>query len=151
MWEAIMAYNPAFNAYKKTGVQTASQGKLVVMLYDEAVKQLNLALGNFDSENKVPPKNIEKLNNNILKAQEIITELMVSLDMSNGGSEIARNLLSLYTYFNSELLDANINRNKDKVEFVRSMMDELRGAWIQAEKTTSTPVADLQHSVSISG
>ncbi|NLM00033.1 MAG: flagellar export chaperone FliS [Treponema sp.] len=145
-----MAYNQAFNAYKKTGVQTASRGKLVVMLYDEAVKQLTFALSNFVN-NKVPPKNIEKLNANILKSQEIITELMVSLDMTNGGSEIAKNLLSLYTYFNSELLDANINHNKDKISFVLSMMDELRGAWIQAEKTTSTPVADMQHSINISG
>lgn len=146
-----MAYNQAYNIYKKTGVQTASRGKLVVMLYDEAVKQLNLALSHFNNDKKIAAKDIDKLNTNILKTQEIITELMVSLDMSNEGSEIAKNLLALYTFFNSELLDANINQNIDKITFVRNMMDELRGAWVQAEKTTTTPISDLQHSVSISG
>lgn len=146
-----MSYNQALNAYKQTGVRTASRGKLVVMLYDEAVKQLNLALAQFNNEGKVPPSKIEKLNASVLKTQEIITELMVSLDMTDGGTEIAKNLLSLYTYFNQELLDANINQNKEKITFVHNMMDELRNAWTQAERRTQTPVADLQPVVSING
>jgi flagellar protein FliS len=146
-----MAYNMAYSAYKKTGVQTASRGKLVVMLYDEAVRQLGIAESFFEADGKVKPRNMDKLNAAILKTQEIITELIVSLDMTNGGNEIARNLLSLYNYFNRELFDANITQNKEKLSFVRSMMNELRGAWAQAERTTQTPVADLDHAVSING
>ena len=54
------------------------------MLYDEAVKQLSLAVSRFAGETKVEPSNIDKLNAHILKTQEIITELMV-LNMNEGG------------------------------------------------------------------
>ncbi len=127
-----MAYNQAYNAYKTTSVKTASQGKLVVMLYDEAIKQLTYSITFLDNERKILPTNIDKFNAAILKAQEIITELTVSLNMTEGG-EIAQNLLNLYTYFNQELLDANLNRNKEKLQFVLNMMSELRSAWAEIE------------------
>ena len=47
-----MAYNAAFNAYKQTGVKTATQGKLLIMLYDEAIKQLGSALSWFNKDEK---------------------------------------------------------------------------------------------------
>ena len=55
-----MAYNNPYSAYTQTGVKTATQGKLVVMLYNEAVKQLNSAINWFNSEGKVDPCHIEK-------------------------------------------------------------------------------------------
>ena len=36
--------NP-LNAYRETKIKTASQGRLIVMLYDEAIKQLDIAIG----------------------------------------------------------------------------------------------------------
>ena len=147
-----MAYNPAFSAYKSTGIKTATQGKLVVMLYDEAIKQLKMALNFFDSENNVEAKNIEQLNKNIQKAQEVITELMVSLDLNNEEAhEIAQNLLSLYVFFNKELMDATLNRDKSKIEFVCKMMSELRESWAQAEVMTHTHISQAGPSVSING
>lgn len=145
-----MAYNQAFSAYKQTGVKTATQGKLVVMLYDEAVRQLNFAIKWFNSEGKIDAAHIEKLNANILKTQEIITELMVSLDL-NSGLEIAQNLLALYVFFNKELMDANINLNKDKIVSVCSMMSDLRDSWVQAESRTATHASDLRPAISING
>ena len=70
-----MAYNQAYNAYKTTNVKTASQGRLVVLLYEEAVRQLSLASSLYSADKKLPVNNIEKFGNAILKAQEIITEL----------------------------------------------------------------------------
>lgn len=145
-----MAYNNPYSAYKQTGVKTATQGKLVVMLYNEAVKQLNNAINWFSPEGKVDPSNIEKLNANILKAQEIITELMVSLDMTSG-EEIAKNLLALYVFFNKELMNANMTLNKEKIQSVCKMMSELRDSWVQAEATTTTSVSDLSPAISITG
>lgn len=145
-----MAYNNPYAAYKQTGVKTATQGKLVVMLYNEAVKQLNSAINWFNSAGKVDPCHIEKLNKNILKAQEIITELMVSLDMSTG-EEIAQNLLSLYVYFNKELMNANMTLNKEKIQSVCKMMSDLRDSWVQAEATTATSVSDLSPAINITG
>lgn len=134
-----MSYTNAYTAYKQTGVKTASQGKLIVMLYEEAVRQLGTAISLFGSDDKVEPGNIEKLNNCIIKTQEILTELMISLDMDKGG-EIAKNLMALYVFFNKELLDANVNRKKEKIESVHRMMDELTKAWITAVESTA-PVA----------
>src|SRR5574344_3005080 len=90
-----MGYNQAYNAYKSTNVRTASQGHLVVLLYEEAVRQLSAASALFEQDGSVKASNIEKYNNCLQKAQAIITELQVSLDMEKGG-EIAKNLMSLY-------------------------------------------------------
>ena len=70
-----MAYNNPYSAYTQTGVKTATQGKLVVMLYNEAVKQLNSAINWFNSEGKVDPCHIEKLNSNILRSSNYSNSL----------------------------------------------------------------------------
>ena len=85
-----------------------------------------------------------------MKAQEIITELMVSLDMSSG-EEIAQNLLSLYVFFNKELMNANMTLNKEKIKSVCQMMSDLRDSWVQAESTTTTSVSSLSPAISITG
>ena len=59
-----MGFNQAYNAYQKTSVTTASQGRLVVLLYEAAVKNLKLAIGLLDSDDKLKPGNIENFNNN---------------------------------------------------------------------------------------
>ena len=147
-----MAYNPAFSADKTTGVKTATQGKLIVMLYDEAIKQLKTASSLYREDGHVEASNIERMSKCVQKAQEIITELMASLKMdAEGGKEIAENLLSLYLYFNKELMNAMINKDKSKIDFVCKMMNELRGAWAQAETMTTTHPSDLGPSVSIRG
>lgn len=137
-----MAYPNALSAYRETRIRTASQGQLIVMLYDEAVKQLDLALEilALETNGKKDPARIEKLNAAVVKAQEIITELMASLDFDQGG-EIARNLFSLYNWFNRELLQANIAHDADRIKSVRSMMDELRGAWHEVVAKTSAEAA----------
>jgi hypothetical protein len=83
-----LAYSNALSAYRETRIRTASQGQLIVMLYDEAVKQLDIALEMIASA-KRKPNSIEKINKAVVKTQEIITELMASLDFEVGG-EIAR-------------------------------------------------------------
>jgi Flagellin-specific chaperone FliS len=112
------------------------------MLYDEAIKQIGAAVSLFDENFSKDPSRIEPANRHILKSQEIITELMASLDMEAGG-DISRNLLSLYTYFNQQLLEANLEKKPEKLVFVRNMMDQLRQAWVEVINTTSVP-APLQ-------
>ena len=53
-----MAYSNAYTAYQKTNVSTASQGRLVVLLYEGAIKQLTAALSYINSDGKVIPSNI---------------------------------------------------------------------------------------------
>ncbi|GAB1482376.1 flagellar export chaperone FliS [Treponema sp.] len=137
-----MAYPNALSAYRETRIRTASQGQLIVMLYDEAVKQLDLGLDILAKETpgKKDPSLIEKLNIALVKAQEIVTELMASLDFEQGG-EIARNLFSLYNWFNRELLQANVARDAERIKAVRTMMDELRSAWNEIVAKTSAEAA----------
>lgn len=144
-----MAYtNPygGYNAYKSVGVKTASQGKLVVMLYEGAVSHLDKAIALIEDDSKIPAKQIENFGNHLQKVMDIITELEVSLDMDKGG-EIAKNLMSLYIYFNKEILDASISHNKEKLASVRKMLSDLHQSWeTAASSTANTQNAGPQHS-----
>ena len=146
-----MGYQNAYAAYQKTNVSTASQGRLVVLLYEGAVKHLKAALNLFDENGKIKPGNIEQFGIHLQKTQAIITELQVSLDMDKGG-DIARNLMSLYVYFNEELMDATISHNKAKIEFVLKMTDELAESWrVIANSTANAPAAKVQSVLNIQG
>jgi flagellar protein FliS len=125
-----LANNNALTKYKETTVKTASQGQLIIMLYDEAGKQLNRALElvKLNNTNKKDPGRIEQISKAVMKTEEIITELTVSLDFENGG-EIAKNLFAIYTWFNRELLEANIAQDSSRLKAVRDLLLELRGSW----------------------
>lgn len=117
--------NPV-SAYKETSVRTASGGKIVVMLYDEAIKQLDSAITLLETDTK----ELDRVNNAILKAQDIITELMVSLDFDKGG-DIAPKLFGLYRFFNDQLMEANVQKDPAPLRSVRHFLNELRDAWAQ--------------------
>ena len=137
-----MAYNNALSTYKETRIKTAGQGQLLMMLYDEAVKQLDRALELLELNNsgKKDPGRIELIGKAINKTQDIVTELMVSLNFDQGG-DIAKNLFALYTWFNRELMDASIKQDAARIITVRSMLNELRTAWheIAAKNAVETP------------
>jgi len=127
-----MGYTNALTAYRQTRIKTAGQGQLIIMLYDGALKNLDSALSLMESNEKgrgVHTK-IEQITKSVIKAQEIITELMVSLDFESGG-DIAKNLFALYTWFNKELLEANMSRDFQRISGVRNMVSNLRGAWVE--------------------
>ncbi len=119
--------NP-YNQYKQTQISTANQGKLIVMLYDGAIKFLTIALDNMS------PKSYDVVNNNIIKAQDIITELLLSLNMDEGG-EISQNLFNLYMYFKRQLLEANMKKDPEIIKQVLKLLKELREAWDQISAT----------------
>ena len=117
--------NP-LNAYRETNIKTASQGKLIIMLYDEAIKHLKSSVQMIENQEQ----KMDNINNSIIRAQEMITELMVSLDFEKGG-EIAQTLFSLYMFFNRQLMEANLKKDPEPLKQVAEMMGELRDAWIQ--------------------
>ena len=148
-----MAYSNAISTYRETRVKTASQAQLVIMLYEEAVKSLDRALELLvlNEGGKKNPGNIERISKSILKTQEIITELTVSLDFEQGG-DIARNLFALYTWFNKELLEANIGQNIRRVTAVRNQINELRSAWAEiAAKNNSETAGKTVTGLNIAG
>lgn len=146
-----MAFQNAYSAYQKTNVNTASQGKLVVLLYEGAIKQLTMALNFIDENDKIKPQNIEKFGICLQKVQSIITELQVSLDMEKGG-DIATNLMALYVFFNEELVQASITKDKEKIKSVLKMISDLAESWkIIANSTANAPAAQVENALNIMG
>ena len=135
----------ALSTYKETRIKTASQGQLIIMLYDEAVKQLNRALELLELNNsgKKDPGRIEQISKAVMKTEEIITELTVSLDFDQGG-DITKNLFALYTWFNRELLEANISQDSGRLTTVRNMMNDLRDAWYEIISKNSAETANRE-------
>ncbi len=144
-----MNHNP-LAAYKETRVKTASPGQLVVMLYEEAVKQCDRAVDLLSAAKTAKPANMDKANAAISKVQDIVTELMASLDFELGG-EIAKNLFSLYVYFNRELMEANIAKDPERIRAIRVMLEELRSAWSIAATQAQGSGSERSQGVNIAG
>ena len=149
-----MAYNmQGYNAYRDTGIKTASQGKLVVMLYEAAVKNLDDAIEKVGKDGKVEARNIEAYNSYIQKTQQILNELQISLDMDRGG-ELAKNLMSIYMYYNQQLLQATLKHDKSILVFIRKQMADLLEAWKSAASSTANGPAynsQMKTSINITG
>jgi len=118
------------SAYRQTRVKTASQGQLIVMLYDEGLRQIKAA----ETELGGDQPQLDFVHNAIVKTQDIVTELMVSLDFEQGG-DIAQNLFHLYMYFNQKLIDANLSKDVAGLQEVHGLMTDLRDAWATIESS----------------
>ncbi len=112
----------SLESYKETSVLTQNKGKLIVMLYDGAIKFLRLAI------KEIEARNPEAKGEYIAKAQDIINELNAVLDMEAGG-EIAMNLRKLYCFMNGHLSQANIKQDPAKIEEVIKLLEELNQGW----------------------
>jgi flagellar protein FliS len=117
-----MSAKNAYGNYLKQEVEGASQGKLIVMMYDAAVKFMRAAI------KSIQEKNIEEAHNNIIRTENIIYELISTINTEEGG-EIAQNLLKLYDYMLWELIDANTQKNVEKLENVIKIINPIRTAW----------------------
>ncbi len=124
MYASSNAYANADNAYKNNQIMGAPQKKLIIMLYDGAIRNLKLA------KIAMNEKNIEKANNTLIKAQNSILELMSTLNFEAGG-EIAKNLHALYQYMYEKTIAANIEKNPDHADEVIKFLEELKEVWEQ--------------------
>ena len=114
------------NEYRKNAVSGATPLQLVVMLYDGALRFMNMA------KSAMAGKNLEDQNLNLQRAQKIITELMSCLEMERGG-EIAQNLFAIYSYVYNALVQANIEDRPELVDQCIEIMSSLRGSWSQLD------------------
>ncbi|KIL76264.1 flagellar export chaperone FliS [Bacillus badius] len=115
-----MAMKNPYQTYSNNAVTTASPGELTLMLYNGCLKFINQA------KQAVADGNIEAKNTSIQKAQAIIQELMVTLNMETAVSE---NLMSLYDYLNRRLVEANIKNDTIILEEVEGFVTEFRDTW----------------------
>lgn len=109
-------------AYQEASVTTESKGRLIVMLYDGAIKFMRLAIRDIEAQNH------EAKGRYINRAQDIINELNTVLDMEAGG-EIAENLRKLYLFMSRRLSEANVKRDPQMIREVITLMEELNRGW----------------------
>jgi flagellar protein FliS len=114
-----------YNKYKKAAVESASQEKLLLMLYEGAIKFTKKAI--IAVENNDIPGRCE----NITRSYDIVLELMNTLDFEVGG-EVAENLEQLYVFITDELTRANITGKKEHLENVLKILQTLYEGWKEA-------------------
>jgi len=121
-----LAQNQYIQQYRATAIQTASPLQLVIMMYDGALRFILAA------KQALQAKDRYEQNQNLLRAQKVVGELICCLDMHKGG-EIASNLLSIYTYVYDELVRSNIEDDIEGLERCSQILSELRSGWVQME------------------
>lgn len=113
------------NAYRVNAVETASPEQLTLMCYDGALRFMRRAAKALDGNDRTDASYATG------RAQAIVNELNVTLDMDAGG-EISTNLRSLYLFVNRHLSDALVTGDPAKVREAINLIGELRGAWAEA-------------------
>lgn len=110
----------AAQMYQANSVNTASPAKLTLMLYEGAIKFCNIAKEAMDEGN------IEKTNINIQKAEKIIVELRVTLDMKY---PVAKEFDVVYDYIYRRLVEANMQKDKEILEEALKHIKTMRDTW----------------------
>lgn len=114
----------AYNAYKNNSVNYASKEQLLLMLLDGAVKFAKMA------RQAIIEKDIVKSHENLVKTQDIFTELMVTLDQNAG--EWAVNMYKIYDFIKEKLFEANLKKDVKILDEVMPLIEEVRNTWQEA-------------------
>ena len=124
------------NQYRRNEISTSSQGRLIIMMYEGAIKFASMAIQSIDKGDSV--RQGEYIN----KTHDIINELSLALDLKKGG-EVALRLESLYQYILSQLTLANIKSDREALKTVIKILGPLSEAWEQLfHLTTNTGQGD---------
>ena len=118
-----MAMNNPYQSYKQNSVNTASPGELTLMLYNGCLKFITLA------KKAINEGNVEAKNTNLIKAQNIIHEFMVTLNMD---IKVSSELMVMYDYLHRRLVEANVKSDLAILEEVEGFVTELRDTWKEA-------------------
>jgi flagellar protein FliS len=121
------------NKYLESTVQTATPAQLLIMLCDGAIRFCRFGIEALKSSN------FQEANNNLVRAQDIISEFVITLDRT---SPIADQLLNLYEYFGFRLIEANTQKSLVPAEEVLGYLIELKETWIEAAKQTQKTVSN---------
>lgn len=124
----------AYNQYKKTSIETVAPEKLLLMLFDGALRNINKA------KIAINEGDINLAHQEIVKTEDIVIELMTSLNMDY---EISVSLLILYEYLLHQLTQANYKKDINILDEVQGFISELRETWGEAAKSVNAvpPIA----------
>lgn len=117
-----MVASKAYQTYQNNSVNTASSGELTLMLYNGCMKFIKQAKKDIQADN------FAGKNKNIQKAQDIIHELMITLDSKIA---ISKQILPLYEYMQYQLKEANVHNDTSKLDEVLGFVTEFRDTWKQ--------------------
>jgi flagellar biosynthetic protein FliS len=120
-----MALNNPYAKYQENSVFTATPEELTLMLYNGLVKFIMKA------QQSIEKKDIPHANEEIIKAQNIVTELRSSLDLKY---DISKQLDALYDFMFFWLIEANVKKDIKKLEEVLVIAKDLRDTWTEAMK-----------------
>lgn len=112
------------NEYRRNEIATSSQGKLIIMMYEGAVKFTTMAIDGIDTND------IAKKGMYISKTHDIINELSLALDLKKGG-EVAQKLETLYQFMLRQLTLANIKSDRKALESIINVLKPLQDAWTE--------------------
>ena len=129
-------------SYQTIATQTAPPGQLVLMLYEGAIRFLDRALVGFQHED--PLEFNSTINNNVIRAQEILNELNNSLDLQQGG-DLAATLRGLYGYMDRQLTLSNTRKSPEGIHDTIERLSVLRGAWSDMLRQQSAAPAAPEH------
>lgn len=129
----MFTVNNPYARYRQTQVETAGPLDLIIMMYDGALRFINQA------KKALAEKEYGPANEALKRAQDIITELNISLNPEAG--EIAGNLRSLYLFIYDRLLQANIKKDAKILDEVTGLLVTMKSSWTQLQpaKTAATP------------
>jgi len=115
----------AYDQYKKTNIESIGPGKLLLMLFEGSIR-------NIDSAKKaILDKDINLAHNQIIKTQNIILELISSLDME---FDISNQIFNLYEFMYYQLTIANAHKDIKTLDEVRGLLVEFHDVWNEASK-----------------
>jgi flagellar secretion chaperone FliS len=118
---AFATASPA--AYQQQSIMTAPPERLVVMLYDGAIRFFFQAAAALREDARTTA--FERLD----RGEAIVDHLLATLDMSAG--QVAERLEGIYVFCKRLLMEARIERDAEKVDLVRGYLSDLREAWAQ--------------------
>lgn len=110
--------------YLADSVHSASPARLLTMLYDRLLLDLNRA------ETAQENADWKAASEQLLHAQAIVTELTTSLNV--GAWDGADGLLGLYNYVSTALINANIRKDPALTREAITLLEPLRQAWHEA-------------------
>ncbi|KUP23874.1 flagellar export chaperone FliS [Paenibacillus sp. DMB5] len=118
-----------YEKYRQSSVKTSTPGQLLIMLFDGAIRFTKAGAEG------IAAADIQKTNQNFVKAQAIMSELMATLDP---GYSISNSLFSLYEYIRHLMIQANVKKDQSLAEEALTYLNELRVTWMEASKSNSS-------------
>ncbi len=127
------------NLYRKSSIDTANPIRVVILLYEAAIKNIEVAAEMIDNFKKY-----DKVTNHINKTIDIVTELRLSLDFEKG-KKIAQNLNALYDFVIERLKDANLKKERSPLDEAKKILVDLLQSWEVVEKQNKKTTSSNPH------